>query len=274
MHYFDLSTPSFPYYVEANQDVFFKGERHIDRKNFEFFDFIFVTKGALFLTEENQSYTVSANQGLILAPLLHHFSHLPVSEETHFYWIHFQTTGTWSIHQQPNRTLQNQLIIPNFFELPHPEMLLQLFERLCSLSPIITDNQIIEREIILLQLLKILVTNVSEDSSSRISDIAHDAAALINSKFASSISVQSIANELNFHPTYISRCMKKIYGISTKQYIQELRMNHAQSLLKSSNHSIEAVSLMSGFSSLSFFSKSFTKHMGLSPKEFRNHYRF
>ncbi|MCD1025577.1 AraC family transcriptional regulator [Enterococcus sp. SMC-9] len=273
MNYFVFNIPPFPYFEESNKAIYFSGTKHIDRRNFEFFDFIFVTKGCLYLTEENRSYEINANQGLILTPYLHHFSHKPVEKQTDFYWVHFQTTSKWNSISQLTRGEQKQLILPQFFSISHPEVVIQNFEKLNDLQQAMTDEQVLERESLLLQLLKIITTNTTDDLSVNISEVAKQTVLSINSHFKERLEIQDIAHKLNFHPTYISRCMKKVYGVSAKQYLQELRMNHAQSLLKSTNYSIEEIAHKSGFNSLSFFSKSFTKKQGLSPTNFRNHYR-
>ncbi|QNF30127.1 helix-turn-helix domain-containing protein [Metabacillus sp. KUDC1714] len=78
---------------------------------------------------------------------------------------------------------------------------------------------------------------------------------------------------MNFHPSYISLCMKEVYGVSSKKYLLKLRINYSKTLLSSKNDSIEEIAFRSGFNSLSFFSKTFTKEIGLSPSHFRNNYR-
>lgn len=273
MNYLHFETPPFPYFEESNKDTYFPGDKHIDRKNFEFFDFIFVTKGCLYMTEEKKQFEIHANQGLILQPLLHHFSHQVVDEVTDFYWLHFQTTGNWKVNQKPQYIYQNEIILPQYFDLSNPEVLIQHFEKLYDLFRIVNDEQLLEREALLLQLFQILMTHLTDDFSSNVTEIAKNTVLIINQKFTESIEIKDVADELKFHPTYISRCMKKIYGVSAKQYLQSLRLKHAQSLLKSTHHSIEEVAYASGFNSLSFFSKSFTKKFGLSPSQFRNHYQ-
>lgn len=273
MNYFHFKLPPFPYFEESNKDTYLPGDTHIDRQNFEFFDFIFVTKGCLYLTEETNSFAVKANQGLILQPYLHHYSQQPVDQLTDFYWVHFQTTGIWETTTTQERLHPKELILPQFFTLTHADVLVQHFEKLYELYKVVSDEQLLEREALLLQLFKVLMTNLSSDFSPAIRDLAKEAAILINEGYTEPLEIQEIADRLRFHPTYVSRCMKKVYGVSAKQYLQELRMNNAQSLLKNTNQGIEEIAYASGFNSLAFFSKSFTKKYGLAPSAFRNHYR-
>ena len=63
---------------------------------------------------------------------------------------------------------------------------------------------------------------------------------------------------------------KQIKGISPVQYITELRMQHACSLLTSTDLSVKKIGEMVGYSDNHFFSKIFKSRFGVSPKEYRS----
>jgi len=54
------------------------------------------------------------------------------------------------------------------------------------------------------------------------------------------------------------------------QYLQQIRIENAQELLKTSNLSIAEVAFSVGYPDNSYFSAIFRKAISLSPKEYRN----
>ncbi|TCP30953.1 helix-turn-helix protein [Scopulibacillus darangshiensis] len=274
MKYYTFKLPPYLYYDDSNEDVFRMGDKHISRSNFEWFDLIIVEKGTLYLGEEGVNYTIGSNQGLILAPYAHHYSFKPCTEDTHFYWIHFQTTGQWTIKDSIEKKHANDsLYLPNFFSLKHTDPVFQILKELNSFLQINHLDNRFNQQIIFLQLIQRLIQNNTQAVSAKVIQIAESSATWLNNNFQRNISMVELGNVMNFHPSYISRCMKQVYGISMKKYLLKLRINHAKNLLSSKNDSIEKVAFKCGFNSLSFFSKTFTKGIGLSPSEFRNNYR-
>jgi len=72
---------------------------------------------------------------------------------------------------------------------------------------------------------------------------------------------------------YLSRCMKKYFGISVTEYINALKINYASNLLLRSNTPIISICFDSGFQNVSHFNRVFKKEYGISPREFREMYK-
>lgn len=83
------------------------------------------------------------------------------------------------------------------------------------------------------------------------------------------INVTNIADNLNLNRSYLSRIFKESIGMTIKEYLLEVRINHASDLLSMSDLSIEEVALESGFTNPEMFSKLFKKERGKTPKEYR-----
>lgn len=82
------------------------------------------------------------------------------------------------------------------------------------------------------------------------------------------LSVANISEALNFNPSYLGTVFKNVYQISILQYITQIRMEHATSLLQTHSYLISEVANLVGFSDVYYFSKRFKKIYGLSPKEY------
>jgi len=68
---------------------------------------------------------------------------------------------------------------------------------------------------------------------------------------------------------HLARCMKKYYGISATEYINNLRLIYIANMLQNSNHSVLDICYESGFQNLSWAYTLFKKKYGVSPNNFR-----
>jgi len=63
--------------------------------------------------------------------------------------------------------------------------------------------------------------------------------------------------------------IKALTGHSTSHFIKKVRIHQATRLLRTSEMNISQVAFEVGVDSLPYFTKIFTKEMGLSPSKFR-----
>ena len=87
--------------------------------------------------------------------------------------------------------------------------------------------------------------------------------------FCEPITITDVATALNYSPKYFSRLFVKELGIPFHEYLNDLRLNYAYHLIKYSNLSVGDVCYDTGFSSPSYFSKSFRQKYGISPNQLR-----
>ena len=87
----------------------------------------------------------------------------------------------------------------------------------------------------------------------------------------SSFDVAKFASEMAMGRTGLFQKLGRITGLSPNHFIMDLRLKHARELLSAdSNYSVSEVSYMAGFSSPSYFIKSFRNAFGITPSAFRN----
>ncbi|MFD2434041.1 helix-turn-helix domain-containing protein [Mesonia maritima] len=78
----------------------------------------------------------------------------------------------------------------------------------------------------------------------------------------------AFGKELGMSRMQLHRKLKSLTGDSTSAFIRNQRLKLAAKLLKKSDTNIAQVGYAVGFSSPSYFSRSFKKVYGQSPKEF------
>lgn len=78
-----------------------------------------------------------------------------------------------------------------------------------------------------------------------------------------------VAAHVHLNPSYFSNLFKKETGESVTGYIQNLRVQKAKLLLKSTDMKIFEISEATGFNDSNYFTHMFNKIAGVSPKEYR-----
>lgn len=88
----------------------------------------------------------------------------------------------------------------------------------------------------------------------------------------SKLTLDFLAKKMQTNRSYLSEAINNYYELSFSQWINEKRIFHAKEMLVSSDfdqYSIEGISSMVGFSSISAFNSNFKKITGLTPSFFR-----
>ena len=69
---------------------------------------------------------------------------------------------------------------------------------------------------------------------------------------------------------HTTRCMKKYYGITPSDYVNELRLSYAANLLMSSNLNATEICYECGFQNVSWFYNEFSKRFGVTPGKYKH----
>lgn len=81
--------------------------------------------------------------------------------------------------------------------------------------------------------------------------------------------VKFYADKLSLTPKYLSKIIDEDTGMSATEWINSYVLLEAKALLKSTDLTIQQISLQLNFPSQSHFGKYFKNHTNLSPKEYR-----
>lgn len=91
----------------------------------------------------------------------------------------------------------------------------------------------------------------------------------VNYHYKEKISVSRLAELCFCNPNYLSTLFKKMMNMSIVEYINNIRIIRAKSILLFTSKSVEEISLSVGFSYPSYFISTFKKIVGCTPKEYR-----
>lgn len=282
----NFTVPPLPEYINSGLTRAPIHSGHPNRKNIGIFDLLVVRKGQLHVTENGNPYEIKRGMFLILRPDTHHFGTKGCTEETDYYWLHFQTSGDWhpdEACQAPRREEVPELkaMTPNYFPvnipqfgtLPQPEKALELLATLSSLVQYGHQAKILWRQQVVFQeLIEQLAAALDTPLSSPSSACAERAAAYLRKHYREEFKVQELGDRINFHPVYIARCMQKEFGCSPVEYLQRYRIEQAKMLLMQTDFSISRVAEEVGFNHAAYFTSCFTKQEGISPRKYRQRF--
>ncbi len=83
------------------------------------------------------------------------------------------------------------------------------------------------------------------------------------------LQMPAIAKTVNMSRSYFSRCFHEIAGTTFHEYIRDLRIKRAKSLLRQSDKSIGWIAVQSGYPNVKYFSKVFRDATGQLPSAYR-----
>ena len=110
---------------------------------------------------------------------------------------------------------------------------------------------------------------VPEEQESSIVDRAKE---YIESHVTQELSRNEIAEYLYINSDYLSRIFRKKTGVSLKDYIVEMKIEHAKYLMENSPLPVSIVASKVGFANFSYFSQVFKKVTGTTPMEYRKNF--
>lgn len=84
------------------------------------------------------------------------------------------------------------------------------------------------------------------------------------------IEISEIAEMFGYSRNHLSREFKKKYGMSPKEYLLALRIEKSKVLLDVGKSNIQEVALTVGFEDALYFSRYFSKKVGVTPSQYKN----
>ena len=115
------------------------------------------------------------------------------------------------------------------------------------------------------------VRNVSSDKDNTSKSLFVDEIIkYTNDHYAENVSLSALCNSLGYSVPYVSRVFKEQTGMNFSEYLVNLRIQKACSLLLSTNMSVQDIINAVGYSNTEFFYRAFKKIMGETPTKFRN----
>ena len=120
----------------------------------------------------------------------------------------------------------------------------------------------------ILRKLTVRLKNRTEDF-----DAVDQCIAYIKSHIQEELSLQTLADSVHFHPTYLSARIKERVGMGYSSFLLSVRMDQARRMLTETDWKVLEVAQKCGFRDSSYFNRIFRRECGMSPEQYRKVHR-
>ncbi|MCH4165528.1 MAG: AraC family transcriptional regulator [Lentilactobacillus diolivorans] len=272
-----------PTYVQSGHVVFNPGERHPNRNNFQFFVMMFVTKGKLYIAEDDYQFTVQPGEMFILQPRHHHYSWKPMDEVTEYYWIHFSVIGDYIQSKEPKQ-LQSIIQVPSLHYYT-PDITLFLnkhthianIEGACSMVKKIFQSSASQNSVGFWQAQQLFIDLLQQVQSqtpakTSMALLASQIQRYLRDHFDEKITNEKLGDIFHVHPNSVTTSMKKTFGITPNLFLTKYRLEEAVKRLLSTSEQISKIAADVGYQNVYYFSMTFKRYYGASPLMYRKRY--
>ncbi|WP_138755633.1 AraC family transcriptional regulator [Paenibacillus sinopodophylli] len=280
----EFQAPPFPLLAAVGHALWQPGVMHAKRQ-FEVFDLLVCTKGALYMEEDGVSYEVLEGMLLVLEPGKTHRGYRPSELDTEVFWIHFdypQSDSKWllmekSSWQQPLLRRTDQDIVPPPSTIHIPKFaavdlrtLTPLLNQMIQLHQVLTRQRAFELQVLFGEFLIALQKGTIRNSSqARSYSLSEQVAAYLESRLEEPFDSEQMERELHYHFDYLARCLKQYTGMSPMQYRHHLQIERAKRLLAHSELPLKAIGALCGLADSTYFTRLFKRETALTPGEYR-----
>jgi AraC-like DNA-binding protein len=91
----------------------------------------------------------------------------------------------------------------------------------------------------------------------------------IDHKYHENITLAEIARQGNMSISNANRCFKETLSYPPIEYLIQVRIKNAITLLLEDKYNISQIALMCGFKDSNYFTKKFKKKVGMPPRQFK-----
>lgn len=118
---------------------------------------------------------------------------------------------------------------------------------------------------LLIHIMRDSVKTADPEPQDRISAIIR----YLNENYTEPVTLNQLAARFYINPSYLCREFKKHIGSTVIQYVNSMRVLHAQRLLRETNRSVAEISTIVGFSNVTHFNRIYKSLTGTSPTQTR-----
>ncbi len=264
------------------------------------YELLFVVSGKLEVVTEKEIFSVSENELHMIAPMMYHTIKIPENECCTYYSVHFDFINLGQENDfspeeiyisDCNRNLirvpvNDRLIHRPFYAIDNvaisekitasdPPAYTLLFESMIRTQKEKPFAWEIDMKCSMLSLLKLMLTDCRchmerKPAGHRMEHFSAIVFYLLNN-CGEKIDFEKLAQMFGYSYSSFRKQFKKESGKSPLEYLTDLRMDRAESLLSGRQYTVSEVAYMVGYEDSSYFSRIFRRCKGYTPSFFAGH---
>lgn len=244
------------------------------------YELIFCLQGQIFLTLNQQQLVLKPHDLLIVPPYCKMVGNAKSPVGTAFYWLHFLPQERAQITEQAPASIapminavgqskhQQTIFLPLKFAVANFEEVTVLIHQILASTPprpYLDDRNLLTAALLIKLFAGTATTESTRADQRRVATVQE----WIRAHMSSQLTVEEIADHNNFNPDYLTRMFKRVLGVTTRQYLNRIKIETASSLLIRTGMPIKEVAANSFFSDTRTFLRRFKAMTGLTPTEYR-----
>ena len=225
----------------------------------------YVLKGHGYFQVHGTTYRLGEGDAFLICPDELIYYEADKKDPWTYTWIGFQGV---KIREYLERT---SLLTTPVFHYGHDDRIRLCHEKMFEANQLASNRDLIMNSILYEYLFLLVRKFPKEHISPQEKQIVYVEEALryIESCYAQDISIQSIAKDLGLDRSYLHRLFKAATGFSPQEYLLDLRIRKACSLLVKTDLSVAIIALSVGYEDTLYFSRLFKRKKGISPSSYR-----
>ena len=108
-----------------------------------------------------------------------------------------------------------------------------------------------------------------QEEDIRLTMVRNDINAFIESHYTEELSMKNAAHSMNYSDAYFCKLFKQCFHVNFSTYLNEFRIQKAQSMLANPRINIKDVGIACGYADSNYFSRVFKRVTGETPSEYR-----
>ncbi len=231
------------------------------------YQLIYVASGKAYFYFEDREEIVTAGHMVLYRPKEVQKYVYYGTDQTEVYWVHFTGSDVKNILRQYG--ISDNMHVFYCGALLEYQSLFRLMIQ--ELQMCREDYQ----ELLAMVLRHILIlihrqmNNVKKTDSGFMTEEIDLAVTYFNEHYNTDICIEEYAASRHMSTSWFIRNFRKYTGFTPMQYILEIRISNAESLLEATEYNITEISRIIGYDNPLYFSRLFKKSKGLSPSEYR-----
>lgn len=203
-------------------------------------------------------HRVKSGEGFIITPGVSHEYHSSKTNPWKYFWVTFNGNFAQDICKKYIPSGEH-----NIFEYNFSGKLVNLCENIFSEEGALTEAKALSYFYTLLSFHE----KKQNATGNRYVSAAKN---YMNIHFYRNITIAEVASAISISDRYLYNLFIKHENISPKNYLSNLKLKHAKSMLINTNSPISEIAVSCGFSDVLAFSRYFSKKTGHSPTAYRN----
>ncbi|MFC4601106.1 response regulator [Cohnella hongkongensis] len=173
-------------------------------------------------------------------------------------------------HETKTLSLQQMIAATHVLVEMHPQLQLDELMSTRDMERIFQAGTIDELLRLLRSFLQDLLATTQSLRRSGKNAVIEKAKAYIQENYASNLTLETIASEVFLSPVYLSFLFKQVEAVNITDYITQVRIDRAKTLLRTTNGKTYEIAGRVGYQDDKYFARIFKKKVGMTPSEFRS----